>query len=312
MDTSVEVVVFSFNHEPFIESSLKSILEQNVNFPVKIRVHDDNSSDLTAVLAERLLSRSGIPYEIHRSAQNKYKDGISFFHHFIANSKSEFVAILDGDDVWTDSNKLQLQLNALRENPQVSLSHHKALQLEGEKRVSIAWPPDWATAELVSGNLLSKNNFVSTSTVVLRVSDFPKEMPEGFNELSIGDYPMWALTSQDKYIHFINKEMSDYRVHSNNLFASLNTDDAMEKELAARIYIANAVKKENKALWQHGILEAAGYLVKEEFLNKIKDKEAEIDTLTALLENVTLELDNLKSSKSWKYTSFMRRIRGLL
>ena len=53
---AVSVVVPSFNHAPFVEATLRSIMNQTLR-PAELLVIDDGSSDNSPAVIERVLAR---------------------------------------------------------------------------------------------------------------------------------------------------------------------------------------------------------------------------------------------------------------
>lgn len=268
MKRKLDVVVFTHNHAPFVEQTLASILSQKTEFEFGIRIHDDASTDDTIAVVRSALAGTDIPYEVTQATTNRFAEGTSFYHEFIAASKAEYVAILDGDDYWIDEDKLQSQVDLLDREPTAALAHHPVLELVGEDLTPTDWPPADVRVDLMPGSRLSAQNVISSSSVVIRRSMFPTTMPVGYNELGVGDYPMWALASAGHDIAFIDRPMTAYRVHHNNLYASLDRDRRMDRELEARIYISNHVPEEFRADWRAGIVFALTYLLRGELAAK--------------------------------------------
>lgn len=114
----VSIVVMTYNHEKYIGQALDSILMQNRDFDIEILVGDDCSADDTpekiiayvrrnpgiikAFLRKRNLGATKNSYKLFRAAKGKY------------------IAILEGDDYWTDENKLMKQVRFLENNPEYS------------------------------------------------------------------------------------------------------------------------------------------------------------------------------------------------
>ena len=53
----VTVICLAYNHEKYIEQTLKGFVAQKVNFPYRIIVHDDASTDGTADILESFAKR---------------------------------------------------------------------------------------------------------------------------------------------------------------------------------------------------------------------------------------------------------------
>lgn len=300
----MEVVVFTHNHEAFVEQALESVLSQETDFGISLRIHDDASTDRTVELINRLLSTSVIPWRLVEAPENRYAKGILFFHEFIAQSSAEFIAILDGDDFWTDNHKLRDQVDALDRSPTAALCHHPVMESAQGRLTPIEWPPADYRREIIPGSMLTAQNVVSTSSVVLRASMFPRTMPQGFNNLRIGDYPMWSLAATGHDIAFVDRPMSAYRIHDSNIWASLESEERFDRELEARIYISNNAAEEDRALWRSGIVNAVqGYF---DLASKLRRAESELEIQAAELSTAQQELHRVLASKSWAVTKPLR------
>lgn len=233
----VEVVVFTFNHEKYIVQALQSVLAQTYPGALSIRIHDDCSSDETVALAQKVAATSNIPISIYVPKENRYSTGIGFISDFISTSKARYVAILSGDDFWTDPTKLSRQVSLMELHPTVALSHHRFSRLEPSNKLRKSRLAFNLQRTLLKGSTLKHFNFIGALTVVIKMEYFPKAMPPGFNELSIDDWPMWALTTRGKKIALVNRFMASYRVHANNAWANLGSQEQYRANSLAKRWI---------------------------------------------------------------------------
>jgi len=309
--------MFAYNHGKFVEQALKSILSQKTSFEVSLRIHDDASIDDTVQVIKRVLSGSGVSWHLTQATENRYPQGLAFFHEFMAETQAEFLAILDGDDFWIDDDKLQRQVDVLDRSPDAALCHHPVLEFSSGKLTTVDWPPPSYRQEIIQGSRLSFQNIISTSSVVLRTSMFPRKMPDGYNVLRIGDYPMWSLTTAGNDIAFVDHPMSAYRVHDSNIWASLDPRDKFDRELEARIYISSHIAEQFRPLWRSGIIDAvknslelafnverlaqAGLLAQAEIRQKARDAE---------LWEAQQETKQILASRSWRLIKLLREIAG--
>ena len=116
----VSVCVITYNHESFIEHCLSSIITQKTTFPFDIIISDDFSIDQTDIKIQNFIIT-------HPLIDIKYKrqdPNIGVTENFLfvqEKSKSKYIAFCEGDDFWTDENKLQKQYNLLEKNSNISL-----------------------------------------------------------------------------------------------------------------------------------------------------------------------------------------------
>jgi hypothetical protein len=125
------------------------------------------------------------------------------------NSGTKYVALLEGDDYWTDPYKLQKQVDFLDANPDYVLSFHKVkiLQPNGElvKDFITKVPENYETQE----TLARLGNYIHTPSVVFR--NVLKELPKEFSISPIGDYFLYMLLSEHGKLKYLEEEMAVYR-----------------------------------------------------------------------------------------------------
>ena len=110
----VSVIIPCYKFEEYIEQSILSAVSQKTNFEFEILVRDDFSDDRSQLNIERVANfNSNVKF--FKSDENW--GGQKNVKFLIEQSKGEYIAYLDGDDYWTDVNKLQKQIDFLDNNP---------------------------------------------------------------------------------------------------------------------------------------------------------------------------------------------------
>ena len=105
MKKKVDVVIPSYNAENFIERTLRSVISQTY-LPEKIIVVDDGSIDGTVTIVNDFKKNSPVEIELFKQ-ENKGPN--SARNVGLKNSRNEFVAFLDADDIWNNE-KIEKQL----------------------------------------------------------------------------------------------------------------------------------------------------------------------------------------------------------
>lgn len=114
----VSVKVIAYNHGKYIRQCLDGILMQKVSFPYEVIVHDDASPDDTAdIIREYEAKYPKIIKPIYQTV-NQYSQGISFAKLLNSRLRGKYVAQCEGDDYWTDPEKLQIQVDFLEAHPE--------------------------------------------------------------------------------------------------------------------------------------------------------------------------------------------------
>lgn len=114
----VSIVCTTFNHEDFIGETLKGFLIQETNFPFEIIVHDDASTDNTAVIVKEFAAKYPLIIKPIYQTVNQYsrKDINIWSDITFPEAKGKYMALCEGDDYWIDALKLQKQVDFLENN----------------------------------------------------------------------------------------------------------------------------------------------------------------------------------------------------
>ena len=124
---TVTVRCTAYNHEKFIERALDSFLAQETTFPFEILVHDDASTDRTAVLIREYETMYPNIVKAIYETENQYSKKDGSLRRILDNAtRGKYVALCEGDDYWCDSQKLQLQWKYMEEHDTCSMCVHNS------------------------------------------------------------------------------------------------------------------------------------------------------------------------------------------
>lgn len=231
-NTKVSVSITTYNHGQFIAQALDSVLAQKVNFNFEILLGEDDSSDGTR--------------EICIDYANRYPDKIKLFLHDRADvihingrptgrrnllnnleqASGDYVALLDGDDYWTDLNKLQIQVDYLDSNSACSLCFHNVIMDYGNDSKSRLFHLEKIDSSHSTTDLL-KSNFIPTPSVLLRRSSLPNPFPHLIYLVMPGDWLIHIILSTKGSIDYIDRVMGVYRMHGKGVWSSLTKEQAL-------------------------------------------------------------------------------------
>ena len=126
----VSVLLVAHQHKEYFRDAIESVLMQQTNFPFEIVIGDDDSTDGTReICIEYAQKHSGkIRLFLHKN-ENKIKVldkpcGIFQITYGLFSLRGAYIALLSGDDYWTDPHKLQKQYDFLSQNPEYSMCNH--------------------------------------------------------------------------------------------------------------------------------------------------------------------------------------------
>lgn len=144
----VSVLISFYNLAPYVDQTMESVLAQKTDFPVEILCADDGSDDGTVEKLHNWCSRC--PDTIRMFIMER-KPGLKVDNRgriqrlnairsrLLEEARGEYICYLDGDDFYTDPNKLQKQadiLDADKEHVYVACGHNGCYYWEstGETR----------------------------------------------------------------------------------------------------------------------------------------------------------------------------------
>lgn len=131
MSIMLSVICNTYNHEKYIEKTLNGFIMQKTDFEFEVLIHDDASTDNTAnIIREYEKKYPNIIKPIYQT-ENQYSKHVtitSTFQH--PRIKGKYIAVCEGDDYWTDENKLQKQVDFLEKNPSYVACVHKYIVVD--------------------------------------------------------------------------------------------------------------------------------------------------------------------------------------
>lgn len=116
----VSVFCATYNQKDYIEEALLGILRQETSFPFEIIVQDDASTDGTAEIVRRVERQFPEKIRAIYQSENQYSKPVRPWRFFLPMAKGKYLAWCEGDDVWTNPKKLQLQVDLLDTEPTLS------------------------------------------------------------------------------------------------------------------------------------------------------------------------------------------------
>jgi glycosyltransferase involved in cell wall biosynthesis len=208
----VSVVSISYNQENFIAQTLESFLMQKTNFNFEIIIADDCSTDNTAKIISGYATR--FPDLIKPILRKKNVGIQENLVDALSQATGDYIALCEGDDFWTDEEKLQLQVNFLNTHRDYALVFHpvRVFFEKGEEEDSIF--PDSTDPSNFTVKELLAHNFIQTNSVMYRRKTY-KAIPKNILPM---DWYLHLYHAQDGKIGFINRVMSVYRRQSGGVW----------------------------------------------------------------------------------------------
>lgn len=214
----VSVAMIAFNHGPFIVQAVESALNQTTEFEYEIVIGEDCSTDNTRELLRTLQQRA--PERIRLILHDRNVGMHVNLAHVLSACRGRYVALLEGDDYWTDARKLQRQADVLDSSSAIAICHHNALKVDADGSVP---PVAFHVGRLprrASVARLLRGNFIVTCTAMFR-NGLIAELPPWFYRVPLGDWALHLLNAQQGAIEYLDRVMAVYRQHSGGVWSTL-------------------------------------------------------------------------------------------
>lgn len=211
----VSVVMLTYFHEPYVRHALESIRMQKVNFPYEVLVGDDASKDGTQVILKEYARNYPDIFKVTLRKTNLGANRNAY--DLLMRARGQYIAMLEGDDYWTDPEKLQTQVDFLDSHPRFIGCAHKCVVVNEKERPDYTASPHWTIPKKIftlddflkqeetpgqSSTEVFRNIFLDKSkdyTALYRVHPIVGDKTRTLMLLSQGNYYCW------------NKVMSAYR-----------------------------------------------------------------------------------------------------
>lgn len=200
-----------YNHEKYIRQAIEGVLMQKTDFEIELLIHEDASTDDSAtIIREYEKAFPDIIKPIYQTENQHSKENSISWTYIYPKAKGKYIALCEGDDYWTDPNKLQIQVDYLENHPEYSMCFHAADKVNEEGKLIELIQPSTDEFSYTVLDLLTTDDHCTTATMVFR-KKFIGKKPEFFSKCSVGDYPMKLLLASFGELRYIPKNMAAYR-----------------------------------------------------------------------------------------------------
>lgn len=206
-----------YNHEPYLRDCLEGFVMQKTNFRFVAVVHDDASTDKSAVIIREYAEKyPDIICPIYET-ENQYSkhDGSlgCIMNAAIDATGAKYVALCEGDDYWTDPYKLQKQVDFLEAHPDFSMCCHGAdVKNETPQKV------DCACEYMTTREYFPKDAFptwqIPTASIVYRIEKVKKYKIKRASDFFAGDVVLILACMHVGRVWGFEEHMSVYRVNA--------------------------------------------------------------------------------------------------
>jgi len=213
LDPEVSVLCIAYNHRPYIEECLESIVSQETSFNFEIIIHDDCSTDGTTEFLkdyEHKHSNLRVIYE----KENQYSKGIKITPILIKESRGKYLAFCECDDFYCDKYKLQKQYEAIKSHPNCIACIHDAKKMDETRKIVGTRSPKYDNPIQGQKEILYcvGHLYAYNSLFVKKISIDDLMDDSLYKDCTVGDIPIALHLSLKGSFFYIKEELSVYRM----------------------------------------------------------------------------------------------------
>jgi glycosyltransferase involved in cell wall biosynthesis len=215
------VMIITYNHVKYIAQAIESVLAQQTTFPFAIHVVDDCSTDGTSDVVRNYAARyPGVVKPFINKKNLGRKVTQRNFYYGWSTLDGDYACVLEGDDYWATTTRLQTHVDFLEANPDFAGCATHALKVyeDGSKDPEM-FPPQAREIHDVR-DLIMISSFFHASSLTFR-NVFRGKVPRYLRSPLSCDIFITIAHAQFGKIRFFSDVGSVYRVHDGGLFSGM-------------------------------------------------------------------------------------------
>ena len=218
----VSIFCMVYNHEQYVAEAIEGFLMQKTNFSSVIVIGEDCSKDKSREILLQYAER--FPGKFKLLLHNTNVGAVKNQELVLENCNGKYIALCEGDDYWTNSLKLQKQVDFLEKNTDYGLVHTK-YELLDEKTNSVK------IHEIKKVDADSFRNYALTgdmrtmtvlfrSALLLHINDLMKQ--DFMQNAPIGDRALFLYIGTQAKMAYLDEVTGVYRLVAQNSASRFN------------------------------------------------------------------------------------------
>lgn len=289
----VSIFCLSYNHVQFIRKCLKSLVAQKCDFKYEILIHDDASTDGTQEIIKEFQERYPelIKPIFQKENQWSKKPGGNNLLFNYPRAKGKYIALCETDDFWIGEDKLQKQIDFLKQNPDCLFVCGGYLMIKNNKQQEFIKKNESHSQKGFYFDLddLKESWFIRPSTAVFR------NLPEKLDQLKKYEFTFdvhlfYLLLKNGKGFYF-SELLAGYNRHSGGVYSGSSTQDLilMQYLIAKEIF-----EEEKDDFMKDQFFRAATYLLNLKISGLLYPKKIKTEYLKDRIPRFKIILKDIK------------------
>lgn len=253
---TVSTAILSYNHQEFIVEAIESALEQRGDYTHEILLADDGSSDGTARIMARYAAR--YPHRIRNISTGGNLGVSANYQHCFREAAGNHIAILEGDDYWTDPDKNARQADFLASHPEAGAVFSRIELFDMAKNSRRVLKRQDGLPSLLSGTHFTQNQhlnlIVNFSSMMFRRSIL-MGLPSSIYHPRLSEIALAFYLDRTGKIGFIDKVMGVYRLNPSSVWTGADQIGQLKQAIDTRAAALAVARPFHHAIIRQKVLE---------------------------------------------------------
>ena len=221
---TISVIILTYNQEEFVEKAINGVFMQDVDAKIELIISDDKSPDATDKVIKETITSAPKNIEVKYFRQDKNLGSTPNFYFALKQVTGDYITFCEGDDFWTDPQKLKNQLNFLDQNSDYAMCFHQVRNVSPIKEMD-----DTLFAKVeerdYTAEEIYKHWIVHTTSVFIKAEILKNQVVAEmyrYPDLLYFDTILYMSASLHGKIRGFTDTMSAYRRHDAGLSHGIN------------------------------------------------------------------------------------------
>ena len=207
----VSIICTVFNHERYLEKTIQGFLMQKTSFPFEVIIHDDASTDGSAEIIRNYEKQYPELIRPIYQTENQYSKGIPYDYRYIyPKARGKYYAWCEGDDYWTDPDKLELQVSYMEQHPECAMTAHAGQMCYEDGIIMEEVFRPFTKDQIVPMEEVASRWLFPTASIVYRAELRREEIPFT-KDAPCGDVPLALYAGIHGTVYYFDRMMCVYR-----------------------------------------------------------------------------------------------------
>lgn len=241
MRPTVSICCTTFNHENYIGKCIDGFLMQQTDFPIEILIFEDASSDGTAEIVRKYAAQDDRIITFIQTENQWLQQKYGITDWLFPAAKGKYIALCEGDDYWTDSLKLQKQVDAMEAVHSLSMVLTNADKLI-DGALTAFYPYSVPPSEFNLRQFTTNRYPVATCTALLKREVLAEVVivltGSKFNFFHL-DFFIWCIAGRQGQYRFLDIKTGVYRINSSGIVRSTPMEVTLQRGKEMNHFLAD-------------------------------------------------------------------------